>query len=92
MMSCRSGAAPNRVACAQPAVATRQTPRESSLNADDIYYLTATEALKLFSKRELSPVELLEAQIRRAAQVEPTINAFSDTYFEEAREQAKSAE
>ena len=62
------------------------------MNADDICYLTATEALKLFKKRELSPVELIEAQICRAELVEPTINAFTETYFDEARDQAKAAE
>jgi amidase len=62
------------------------------LSDDDICYLTATEALALFEKRELSPVELMEAQIRRAERVEPVINAFADTYFDEARQQAKVAE
>lgn len=58
----------------------------------DLCYLTATEAVALFKARKLSPVELLEAMIRRAEAVESSINAFTDTYFEEALDQARFAE
>lgn len=58
----------------------------------DLCYLSATDALRLFRSRELSPVELLQALIARAERVEPTINAFAFTYFEEALETARKAE
>lgn len=58
----------------------------------DLCYLSAIEALTLFRKKQLSPVELLKAQIARAEQVEPVINAFSHTFFAEALEQASEAE
>lgn len=58
----------------------------------DLCYLSAGEALALFRKRRLSPVELLEAQIARADAVEPTINAFSFRYSDGARAQARKAE
>ncbi len=58
----------------------------------DLCYLSAGAALALFRKRKLSPVELLEAQIARADAVEPTINAFSFRYSDEARAQARKAE
>ena len=58
----------------------------------ELCYLSATEALKLFRRRKLSPVELLEAQIARAEAVEPKINAFTDTYYEEALAKARKAE
>ncbi len=58
---------------------------------DDIAYLSAGEAIAAFRADHLSPVELLEAVIARAAATEGTINAFMDTYFDEAREQARSA-
>ena len=61
------------------------------MNAD-LCYLSATDAITLFKARELSPVELLQAQIERAAQVEPLINAFAFEYFEAALEAAKQAE
>ncbi len=59
---------------------------------DDLCYLTAKEALKLFRARKVSPVEVLKAQIARGEAVNPAINCFTDRYFEEALEQAKTAE
>ncbi len=57
----------------------------------DLCYLSASDALRLFRTRKLSPVELLKAQIERAEKVEPTINAFAFTYYEEALEKAQTA-
>ena len=51
---------------------------------DDLCYLTANEALKLFRARKVSPVELLKAQIARSEKVNPAINCFTDRYFDEA--------
>jgi len=62
------------------------------VNNDDICYLSATEALRMFRQRELSPVELLDAQLDRAARLEPTINAFCATRTDAARVAARSAE
>ena len=45
----------------------------------DLHYLPATQALRQFRARELSPVELVTAVIARAETVEPVINAFADT-------------
>ena len=59
--------------------------------SEDLSYLSATEALSKFRSRELSPLELLNAVIERAGETEPKINAFMDTYFDEAREQAVAA-
>ena len=58
----------------------------------DLAYLSATEALARFRDRSLSPVELTQALIDRAAVVEPTVNALCVTYFDEALEQARAAE
>src|SRR3954465_10616156 len=58
----------------------------------DLHYLSATEALTRFRSRELSPVELLDAVIARAAEVEPAVNALCHTFFDQAREQAREAE
>ena len=58
----------------------------------DLWYLSANEAMALFRARALSPVELLEALIRRAEAVEPTINAFAFTYYDEALDRARRDE
>jgi Asp-tRNA(Asn)/Glu-tRNA(Gln) amidotransferase A subunit family amidase len=58
----------------------------------DLCYLPATEALRLFRERRLSPVELMAAVIARAEAVEPTVNALCVTYFDEALEAARRAE
>lgn len=58
----------------------------------DLCFISATEALESFRKGELSPVELLEAQLERSEAWEPHLNAFSHRFFDEAREQAKASE
>jgi Asp-tRNA(Asn)/Glu-tRNA(Gln) amidotransferase A subunit family amidase len=58
---------------------------------DELAYLSATEAIVRFHRLELSPLELLETVIARAEATEPHINAFMDTYFDQARAQAKEA-
>src|SRR5262249_23585917 len=58
----------------------------------DLHYLPATQALRDFRARELSPVELVTAVIERAQAVEPVINAFAETFFDQALEQARAAE
>jgi aspartyl-tRNA(Asn)/glutamyl-tRNA(Gln) amidotransferase subunit A len=46
----------------------------------------------LYEKREVSPVEVLEAVLERLEQLEPRLNAFVTMLPEEARKQAKEAE
>ncbi len=58
----------------------------------DLHYLSANEALRLFRSRELSPVELMDAVIARAEAVEPAINAFAETRFDEAMDAARAAQ
>jgi Asp-tRNA(Asn)/Glu-tRNA(Gln) amidotransferase A subunit family amidase len=58
----------------------------------DLCYLSASEAIRRFKQRTLSPVELLNAQIQRAQDVEPKFNHFTLRHFERALSQAKQAE
>ena len=58
----------------------------------DLCYLPGHKALELFRSRELSPVDVLQAQIRRHGAVGARLNAFTETYFDEALEQARTAE
>jgi Asp-tRNA(Asn)/Glu-tRNA(Gln) amidotransferase A subunit family amidase len=62
------------------------------MGTDELCYMSATEALRLFKAKALSPVELLDALVDRAGAVEPVVNALPDTYFDEAREAARQAE
>jgi aspartyl-tRNA(Asn)/glutamyl-tRNA(Gln) amidotransferase subunit A len=58
----------------------------------DLHYMSARDALAKFRSKELSPVEMLEAVIARAEAVEPVINAFAESRFDEALDAAKAAE
>jgi amidase len=58
----------------------------------DLCYLSASEAIERFKQRTLSPVELMQALIARAEAVEPVVNAFADSYFDEALAKARRAE
>jgi len=62
------------------------------MSDDELCYLPATEAIARFKARTLSPVELMAAVIDRAEAVNPTINAFTYTFFDRALDQAKVAE
>ena len=58
----------------------------------ELCYLPATEAIERFKAKTLSPVELLEALIKRSEEVDPVINAFTYRHFDEAMANAKKAE
>ncbi|HET6506449.1 MAG TPA: amidase [Baekduia sp.] len=60
--------------------------------SSELYAISATEALERFRDRSLSPVELLDAVIARAEEVEPTVNALVHERHDEARVEARAAE
>lgn len=60
--------------------------------SEELCYLTATEALRRFRERSLSPVELTAALIDRAGRVDPGLGAFTFRHFEEAMDAARRAE
>jgi Asp-tRNA(Asn)/Glu-tRNA(Gln) amidotransferase A subunit family amidase len=62
------------------------------MSSSELHTISATEALARFRDRSLSPVELLDALIARAADVEPTVNALVHERYDEARAEAKAAE
>ena len=66
--------------------------RDSPLSDLDLCYLPGYLALAQFRAGKLSPVELVQAQIRRAEAVNPAINAYTDSYFDRALDQARTAE
>lgn len=58
----------------------------------DLAYLTATQALNRFRKRELSPVELLDDLVARIDDVDGRVNAVTEQMYDLARDQAKESE
>ncbi|MGR7027164.1 amidase [Geodermatophilus sp. URMC 62] len=60
--------------------------------SEDLAYATATELAARIRRRDLSPVELLDAVIARIEARNPSLNALVFTAFEEARDRARQAE
>ena len=73
----------------------RRWPGGTEAAAGEGLHLDAVTALEAFRSLELSPVELLSAVVARAEAVngdrETGINAFTETLFEEALDQARAA-
>ncbi|MFI6846422.1 amidase [Kitasatospora sp. NBC_00085] len=61
-------------------------------DSTELAHLSATEALRRFRDRSLSPVELMTAVIERAEAVEPRVNALAERTFEQALAAARTAE
>lgn len=57
----------------------------------DLHYLSATEVLRAFRARELSPVEALEAVVARADATEPTVNCLLERDHEDLSAAARAA-
>ena len=62
------------------------------MSPDELARLTIREAATLIGKREVSPVELIDATLERVDRLQPTINAFITVMHEAARRDAKRAE
>jgi amidase len=60
--------------------------------ADELAYTTATELAGRIRRRELSPVEVVDACIERIEARNPTLNAFVYSGFDDARQRAREAE
>jgi aspartyl-tRNA(Asn)/glutamyl-tRNA(Gln) amidotransferase subunit A len=59
---------------------------------DELAYLTIAEAARLIKQKQLSPVELTSALIRRAEALDPQLNAYLLLTAERALDQARAAE
>ena len=84
------------VARAEPEAAEPEaTVPDAAAAGEGIHYLDAVSALAAFRALELSPVELVSAVVERTRVVngdrETGINAFTETMFDEALEQARAA-
>lgn len=58
----------------------------------DILNLKIKDLSKLISRREISPVDLVEASLKRITRLNPVLNAFITVLGNAAREDAKNAE
>lgn len=62
------------------------------MNNKELRRLSLAEAQSLITKKELSPVELVDAYLERIDETEDTINSFTAVYAEAARKEAKALE
>ena len=60
--------------------------------ADELAYVTATELAARIRRRELSPVEVVDAFIERIEARNPSLNALVCLGFDDARQRAREAE
>ncbi|MFD0789569.1 amidase [Microbacterium insulae] len=59
---------------------------------DDVTWLSAAQLAERYRRRELSPVEVVDAALTRIDRVDPSINAFVTVTTDEARARARVAE
>ncbi len=57
--------------------------------AEDLIRLTATEAVARLRRRDISPLDLIDAAERRIAEVEPAVNALPTLCLDRARDHAR---
>ncbi|MGQ9508126.1 MAG: amidase [Thermodesulfobacteriota bacterium] len=62
------------------------------MDSKPLYYFSVTELSRLIQKKEISPVEVVEAHLIRIESLEPKLNSFITLLSEEARKAAKQAE
>src|ERR671910_2211083 len=55
----------------------------------ELWRLSAVEAVALLKKKEISPLDLIDASARRIAEVEPAVNALPTLCLDRARDHAK---
>ena len=58
--------------------------------SDELWRMSAVEAVARLRKGEISPLELVEASARRIAEIEPAVNALPTLCLDRAREHARS--
>src|SRR5947199_445954 len=56
---------------------------------DELWRMSAVEAVARLRNREISPLELVEASAQRLAEGEPTVNALPTLCLDRAREHAR---
>jgi aspartyl-tRNA(Asn)/glutamyl-tRNA(Gln) amidotransferase subunit A len=67
-------------------------PDDVPSTATELAFLTIAEASRLIENKQLSPIELTTAQVRRAQAFDPQLNAYLLPTFDRALDQARTAE
>ena len=62
------------------------------MNEEDLAYTSAVDLVRLFARRELSPVEVMEATLGRLEALNPRLNAVCTPTAERAMDAARKAE
>ena len=73
-------------------VAAEDAATPTTTAASDLIYLSATEARALFAAKQLSPLEVLEAQIAQIEARNAAVNCITFTHFDEAWAAASESE
>ena len=53
------------------------------MSNEDLYYMTASDMVRRFRDKSLSPVEVMEALMDRVSSVNEGVNALSHTFFDQ---------
>ena len=59
------------------------------MSRDELWKMTAVEAVTRLQKKEISPLDLVEASAQRMAEVEPSVNAMPTLCLDRARDHAR---
>ena len=59
------------------------------MSRDELWKMTAVEAVARLKKKEISPLDLVEASAQRMAEVEPSVNAMPTLCLDRARDHAR---
>jgi len=62
------------------------------VNTDDLPFVSVRDLARLFKSKEISPVDVLDACLRRIASLNPKVNAFTDITAERARQAADAVD
>ncbi|BAO94163.1 amidase [Caballeronia insecticola] len=66
--------------------------KPTMVSSSELHYITAEEAVHRFKDGSLSPVDLMQSVIERCEAVNPSVNAITNRFYEQALGQAKDAE
>jgi len=62
------------------------------MDSETLCYLSVHELMQHYRRRELSPVEVIDAHLQRIAALNPALSAYLTVTAEQARQEAKAAE